>query len=95
MRKASRFAESPDFIAAMRRRLGETPEQQLEWVVNFAAKDFDALRSEELVALGYDLLMIAAFSLPRGSPLTTHERRLSCAERVLNAPIPHGTGVHA
>jgi hypothetical protein len=36
-------------------RIGETPEQQLRWVVDFIKKDFGRLRPEEIAALGWDL----------------------------------------
>jgi hypothetical protein len=44
-------------------RLGETPEQQLRWVVNFIKTDFGRLRPEEITALGWDLREL----YPRGS----------------------------
>ena len=38
------------------RRMGRTSEDRLRWLVSdFATKDLDALRAEELTALGYDL----------------------------------------
>ena len=38
------------------RRMGQTRAERLRWVVSeFAAKDLDALRPEEVTALGYDL----------------------------------------
>src|SRR5262245_30158021 len=36
-------------------RIGQTPEEKLRWVVNFASRDLDSLRQEERIALGYDL----------------------------------------
>lgn len=49
---------------AMLRRMGETPEQRLRWVVDFARRDLDTLRPEERTALGHDLRWIAYWSLP-------------------------------
>jgi hypothetical protein len=58
-------------LAFMELRTGKTPEDRLRWVVEFTQKDLEALRREERVALGLDLLMLAtagwAPSKPRGS----------------------------
>lgn len=55
--------------AAMARRLGETAEQRLRWILDFARKDLSVLRPEEITALGADLRIIALWSLPRVSRL--------------------------
>jgi len=60
-----------DFLAgmtsAMRRRMGETSAARLRWVLDFAYRDLDILRREERVALAYDLLTLAAHTLPLGA----------------------------
>ena len=56
--KTSRAAIDADLDAGELavRRTGRTREERLRWVVSeFARKDLDVLRPEELVALGYDL----------------------------------------
>lgn len=49
-----------------RKRLGDTPEARLRWVVAFAQRDLDALRPEERIALGYDLRAL----IPTGWQIT-------------------------
>jgi hypothetical protein len=55
----------------MQRRVGETPEQRLRWIVILAQRDLDDLTPGEIEALGDDLRMAAIFSLPRGVGLNT------------------------
>jgi hypothetical protein len=61
------------------RRVGETPEQRLRWVVDFTRRDLDLLHPGELEALGWDLRLIAAHSQPRGGSLTTTMTPLASA----------------
>ncbi|MDO8475060.1 MAG: hypothetical protein Q7W02_02495 [Candidatus Rokubacteria bacterium] len=58
-------------VAAVQRRVGETPEQRLRWIMDFLRLDLDLLTSGEVEAKGDDLRMIAAHSLPRGVGLKT------------------------
>lgn len=83
-RKATK-AQPPDSrvsavgIAVLLRRLGATPQQNLAWVLDLTEKDLDMLRPEERVALGYDLRMVATFSLPRRSGPASDLRPMSDA----------------
>jgi hypothetical protein len=53
-------------VEALVRRMGETPEQRLRWVVDFTGLDLDSRKMGEIEAKGDDLRMIAAFSAPHG-----------------------------
>lgn len=74
---APRFAQ---VLAAMQRRVGETPAQRLRWIVDdFLRLDLAVLTPGELEAKGDDLRMAAVYSLPSGGGLNT-----------TTAPMPAG-----
>ncbi len=54
-----------------RKRMGDTPDKRLTWLLDFLRLDLDVKRPEERVALGYDLRMLGMESTPvgRGSGL--------------------------
>ena len=47
--------EAFERMLVARDRLGDSPESQLKWILDFAKKDLQKTRPEERVALGYDL----------------------------------------
>jgi hypothetical protein len=71
----SRVLNSPrgaQLLAALLRRVGETPEQRLRWIVDdFLRCDLSLLRPGEFAAKGDDLRAAAVYSLPSGRGLTT------------------------
>jgi hypothetical protein len=58
-------------LASMLRRVGETAEKRLRWVVEFTRRDLGDLTPGEVEALGDDLRMAAVRSQPRGMGLNT------------------------
>jgi hypothetical protein len=57
----------PEFMKAWQGRIGETPAQRLGWVLEFLRKDLTRLLPGERAALGWDLRVIAIFSLRMGA----------------------------
>lgn len=63
----ARWLNSPEAqlaLDALSRRQGDSAEDRLRWVVDFARRDLSRLRPEERIALGHDLRWIAFFCIP-------------------------------